>query len=55
MTDYFITVVSQNPMQPEPIRGVRTIGKSEDYAEGVMAGLKIAYPDNEVYKEEIKN
>jgi len=55
MKDYLITVESTNGMNPEPVHSIRTIDKSEDFAEGIVVGLKAAYPKNEVYKMEIKN
>lgn len=52
MKDYLITVDGIG-ISAAPVLGTRTIDKSEDYAEGIVKGLKLAFPNNQVFKEEI--
>lgn len=55
MKNYLITVESQSKMNHIPVKSERFACANPDYAKGVHRGLKLAYPDNEVYLEEIKN
>ena len=54
MKDYLITVEAIGGMNPQAVLNERLIKKSQDYADGMLAGLKLAFPKNEVYMLEIK-
>ena len=55
MKNYLIIVEPIEKMNPVPVLTERFAHENEAYAKGVHRGLKLAYPDNEVYLEEIKN
>jgi hypothetical protein len=54
MRNYLLIVQGIN-MNTVPILTERFAHENEDYAKGMHRGLKLAYPKNEVYLEEIKN
>jgi hypothetical protein len=54
MKNYLI-VVEGIGMNSVPSLTERFAHENPDYAKGVHRGLKMAYPKNEVYLEEIKN
>ena len=53
MEDYLV-VVENIGNRSESILIERYTDVSEDFIEGVLVGLNLVYPDNEIYKEEIK-
>lgn len=55
MKDYLITVEGIGSFNSTPLLTERFAHESPEYAKGVHRGLKIAFPKNEVYLEEIKN
>lgn len=56
MKDYLIVLErnGEDIFDHRSLETLRLVNVSEDYANGVVKGLKLAYPDNEVYKELIK-
>jgi len=50
MKDYLITVYT-NGRNKKEVLSERTIGKSEEYLEGLIKGLELSYPKHTVTKE----
>ena len=55
MKDYLIIVEALGGFNSKTKLSERLIGKTEEYANGMLAGLKLGFPKNEVYMTEIKN
>lgn len=55
MADYLVTVEAKGTFDSEPVLSERLFNVSLEYLNGVIAGLSLAYPKNEVYFVEIKN
>jgi len=54
MKDYIVRVEQyENIFGHEPVLSERTIDRSEDYVDGLVKGLQLAYPKCRVVKEEI--
>jgi hypothetical protein len=54
MKDYLITVLGEGTFDTQPLKTIRLIEKTRDYAKGVVFGLKVAYSEKQVFIEEIK-
>jgi len=55
MKNYLITVLGENKFDSTPLLAERFATEYPEYAKGLHRGVKISYPKNEVYIEEIKN
>lgn len=55
MKDYLITVLGEGTFDTQPLKIIRLTEKTEDYAKGVVFGLKTVYREKQVFIEEIKN
>tara|TARA_R110000851_G_scaffold97156_2_gene210687 strand:+ start:18502 stop:18666 length:165 start_codon:yes stop_codon:yes gene_type:complete len=54
MIDWLITVEGEGATNPHPRLTIRTTNESEDFANGVVVGLKSIYSERRVFKNEIK-
>jgi hypothetical protein len=54
MKNFLIILEGTGTFNSNPLKTIRLTEKSEDYANGVVFGLKVGYPNNSVFIEEIK-